>query len=251
MSTGFGAVIARSLRDDERSEDRGHVLRVWRREAEIERQLAYSVPSIVTTSVTQCLPDSTYSGLTAFAMNRRQLRRGAFVQIPASDYLLPALLTTRKIAVHFNGRPVVEWPDVPRQRRRVAVANRDRGPRSRSPARFRCAAARCAGVSARYAFAKNSVTGLLENLKEVLGHAAAEAVRFRARRIVHRVTLLVRSRGLDRVPTVGDKRGDAERHHCIERIDQRSPAISRGNIRYCTQRHLLASVGARSQPCPP
>jgi hypothetical protein len=41
-------------------------------------------------------------------MNRRRLRRWALVQLPSRNYLLPALLTTRKIAAHLDGRPVIE-----------------------------------------------------------------------------------------------------------------------------------------------
>ena len=53
---------------------------VWRRKAEIERQLAYSVPSMATTSVriaiTQCFLIRHIAGLIAFAMNRRHSGAG-------------------------------------------------------------------------------------------------------------------------------------------------------------------------------
>jgi hypothetical protein len=115
----------------------------WRAES---RRMATTSVRI---AITQCFLIRHIAGLIAFAMNRRQLRREAFVQIPASDYQLPALLTTRKIAVHFNGRPVVELQHVPRHHPRAAVANRDRRPRSRSSARFPPRAAPASGRGAR------------------------------------------------------------------------------------------------------
>ena len=182
-------------------------------------------------AITWCFLIRHIAGLIALAMNRRRLQLGAFVQNPARDYLLPALLTASKIAVHFNGRPVIESqhgetvlgeivvqrpqrrevetvigavvpgpreirgrsPQVrccPRQHRRAAGANRDRGLDHwrGSPLRGR--------LAAMCAFAKKLRDGVMERLEEVLVHVAGNPVRFRAGRNVHGVTLIVRNRGL-------------------------------------------------------
>jgi hypothetical protein len=197
--------------------------------------------------------------LMAFAASRRQLRHRAFVQIPARDYPLQALLSVGEISMHLNVRTMIEpqyGQAVPEkivvrcpQRREIETVI---GPLVQTCEKFRDglrlygvafghfdelqerieAAVTIAGADLRCTLRwrlaavrvrKNSVMMCWNASRRCSGTSLVIRCVFGRGGIFMVLPCLYGAGGFDLIPVVGDRRGDAGRHRCIEGFGQRKP----------------------------